>query len=130
MKKLLTLIATLSTLLHAEPYFGFGGTFTNKDEGCRAYVVALAGYQVNDKFAVEGRYSHTARGDDQYANLYAKLRIYKDAYGLIGFEQPINSIKKYHNANFGLGYQIGKVGFEVVYKHKQDVLTTNVVFRF
>jgi len=129
MKKLL-LIALLTLGLSANPYFGFGGTLTDKKEDCRAYALVFVGYQFNDKFAVEGRYSHIMRGDAQYANIYTKLKIYKDAYGLIGFEQPINSIKKYSNANFGLGYEIGNVGFEVVYKHTQDALTSNVVFRF
>lgn len=128
MNKIITL-SLLTVGLMADPYFGFGGTLTNKDEGCRAYATALAGYQINDTLAVEGRYSYTMRGDDSYANIYAKVDINEHLYSLIGLERPINAIKADINANLGLGYTLGKVGFELVYKH-ENTLSSNVVFRF
>ena len=129
MKKLvLGLFLTIG--LHAQPYFGIGGTFTDKQENCRAYVFGLVGYQLNDKFATEVRYSHIARGDTQDIGIYGKMEVVDNFYGLIGFEKSIQSVNDYNGFVFGTGFTVNKTSFEVGYKHSTKAPFLNVVFRF
>jgi len=129
MKKIL-LVLLLSLGLHAEPYIGFGGMFTDKEQdNCRAYVTALAGYQVNDKFAIEGRYYHVARGDAQWAHVYAKVKVVNNFYGLVGWEKSLTD-SDYAGLNFGAGYTINKTSFELGCRKDAAAPTFNVLYRF
>jgi len=129
MKKILLLVA-LSAGLMANPYIGVGGTLTDKQEDCRAYVLGLAGYQVNDKFAAELRYSHIMRGDTQDIGIYSKMGAPDSFYGLVGFKKSLNAIHCYDGFDFGLGYAINKTSIEAVYSQAIEAPMLNIVFRF
>ena len=128
MKKiLLGLLLTIG--INANPYVGLGGTLTDKQEDCRAYVVALAGYQVNDRFGGEIRYSRIARGDYQWISIYSKMELLDNVYGLVGWEKSLTD-DDYAGLNFGVGYTMSKTSFEIVYRKEAKAPAFNVLFRF
>jgi len=129
MKKIFLLLM-LTMGLHAEPYFGIGGTFTDKQEDCRAYAFGLVGYNINDKFAIEGRYSHIMRGDTQDIGIYGKMKVGDNFYGLLGIEKSLDAVKEYNGFVFGAGFTVNKTSFELGYKHSTEAPFLNVVFRF
>jgi len=128
MKKII-LALLLTVGIYANPYIGFVGMLTDKTEDCRVYAGPIIGYQVNEKFAVEGRYTHILRGDQQWASAYAKVQISKDFYGLVGWEKSL-TVDDYASLNGGIGWQKNNFFMEALYRKDAETLAANIGFRF